>query len=113
MKSVITTHILDTHLGRPAAGVEVDLYQWQQDSWQLMANGKTDEDGRITDWLGDRQREQGLYRLTFATQAYFDRHGITSLYPQVEIHFHIENAAEHYHIPLLLSANGYSTYRGS
>ncbi|GGY36920.1 5-hydroxyisourate hydrolase [Bacterioplanes sanyensis] len=113
MKSVITTHILDTHKGRPAANVEVSLYQWQQDGWQHMASAQTDDDGRITDWLGDRQREQGLYRLTFATAEYFSHQGVISLYPQVDIHFQIENADEHYHIPLLLSANGYSTYRGS
>lgn len=113
MKSVITTHILDTHRGRPAAGVDVSLYQWQQQSWQLMAQAQTDDDGRITEWLGERQREQGLYRLVFSTQDYFSRYELSSLYPQVEIHFQIDDASEHYHIPLLLSANGYSTYRGS
>jgi 5-hydroxyisourate hydrolase len=117
-KSVITTHILDTQRGRPAVGVEVTLYRAagadiSAPDWQHMATACTNDDGRIIDWLGDQQREKGLYRLVFACGDYYQRQGLSTLYPQVEIVFEIDAPDEHYHIPLLLSANGYSTYRGS
>ncbi|PHS63512.1 MAG: hydroxyisourate hydrolase [Thalassobium sp.] len=117
-KSVITTHILDTQRGRPAVGVEVTLYRAagadiSAPDWQHMATACTNDDGRIIDWLGDQQREKGLYRLVFACGDYYQQQGLSTLYPQVEIVFEIDAPDEHYHIPLLLSANGYSTYRGS
>jgi len=117
-RSVITTHILDTQRGRPATGVETRLYKSASadislPDWQLMASAETNDDGRIIDWLGDQKREAGLYKLEFATGAYYAQQGITTLYPQVDILFVIDAPDEHYHVPLLLSANGYSTYRGS
>ena len=115
MKSVITTHILDTHRGRPAVDVNVVLFQWHavDGEWVEIAQAKTNEDGRITDWLGSRKREAGLYRVEFDTAGYFEQQELATLYPKVDIHFQIDAPDEHYHIPLLLSANGYSTYRGS
>ncbi len=118
MRSVITTHILDTHSGRPAVDVDVRLFKSASGDvsvpdWQPMASARTNDDGRIIDWLGDRQREAGLYKLEFATGAYYAAQGLNTLYPQVDILFEINAPQEHYHVPLLLAANGYSTYRGS
>ena len=117
-KSVITTHILDSQRGRPAVDVEVRLFKSASGDvsapdWPLMAAAKTNDDGRITDWLGDQKREAGLYKVEFATGSYYAAQGIKTLYPQVELLFEIDAPDEHYHIPLLLAANSFSTYRGS
>ena len=111
--SKITTHILDTTKGRPAQGVTIVLYQGGNDEWSEMARGITNADGRITDLLKkDIILQQGIYKMRFETKDYFDRDGITTFYPYVEIIFEIWRD-EHYHIPLLLNPFGYSTYRGS
>ncbi len=117
-RSVITTHILDTQRGRPAVNVVVRLFKSASadvaaPQWELMAAGRTNDDGRIVDWLGDREREAGLYKLEFETGSYYAEQGLKTLYPQVDILFEIAAPDEHYHVPLLLSANGFSTYRGS
>jgi 5-hydroxyisourate hydrolase len=103
--SGITTHVLDTSVGRPATGVAVRLLR---DDVELAA-GTTDDDGR---WvaLGGGATTPGVYRLTFATGAYF---GGASFHPQVVVDFQVSDADEHHHVPLLLSAFGYTTYRGS
>lgn len=113
MKSPITTHILDVNLGKPAANVSVVLFKLEFDDHIKIAEGKTNEDGRIIDWMGDAQRETGIYRITFDTDGYFNGLAETCFYPSVSIDFKIDNADEHYHVPLLISAHGYSTYRGS
>lgn len=111
--SQITTHILDTSLGKPAQGVSVNLYQQQNSEWQKLAQGITNADGRITDLLPiEMKLVFGIYKIRFEVQPYFDTSFITSFYPFVEIVFHV-NSEEHYHIPLLLNPFGYSTYRGS
>ncbi|KAA9327577.1 hydroxyisourate hydrolase [Hymenobacter busanensis] len=112
--SQITTHILDTTLGKPAAGVTIALSAQQAgDTWQELARGTTNQDGRIPDLLPkEQQLPPGVYKMKFFTQAYFERQGTPNFYPFVEIVFHL-SAAEHYHIPLLLNPFGYSTYRGS
>jgi 5-hydroxyisourate hydrolase len=111
--SQITTHILDTSKGKPAAGITIILYSGQQDSWKELARGKTNTDGRIPDLL---KKEvvlmHGIYKLRFETKDYFDKEGIQTFYPFIEIVFDI-NTDEHYHVPLLLNPFGYSTYRGS
>jgi 5-hydroxyisourate hydrolase len=110
----ITTHILDTSLGRPAANVPVLLeFQTTTGAWTESARASTDADGRCKDLSAAISLQAGIYRLTFDTAAYFAARKIESLYPQVIIVFEIKNAHEHYHIPLLLSPYGYSTYRGS
>ena len=117
----ISTHILDTSLGRPAAGVPVSLSRWQQERWLSLsdANLKTDADGRARQLLPEGATlEAGLYRVRFETAAYYEAQRLTGLYPYVEIAFEVRDAEEqaeeqHYHIPLLLTANGYTTYRGS
>ena len=111
--SPITTHILDTTRGKPAAGVAIHLYHQQAENAILLAHGTTNADGRITDWLAtDTVLPAGTYRLRFDTQAYFDQLGIATFYPFVDITFAIQSG-QHYHVPLLLNPFGYSTYRGS
>ena len=112
--SGISTHILDISRGRPAAGVRVALERKDASGWPEIANQVTDEDGRVKQMIpaGDDLRV-GQYRLTFGTGAYFDTLGIKGLYPVVQITFAVTDTSGHYHIPLLLTANGYSTYRGS
>jgi 5-hydroxyisourate hydrolase len=101
----ITTHVLDTTQGRPAAGVRVTLeFQLSEQEWQEIGKGTTDADGRIRSFTAT-ELIAGIYRLTFDVQRAF--------YPQVVVVFRVENPKEHYHIPLLLGAFGYTTYRGS
>jgi len=112
--SQITTHILDTSRGKPAADVPITLFQQQGEQWLQRGKGKTDQDGRISHLLADDVvLPAGLYRMHFETKAYFIAHNDSVFYPFVDIVFEISDAGEHYHIPLLLTAFGYSTYRGS
>ena len=114
MKSPITTHILDTTIGKPASGVPVLLEFLQEDTWQHLANGDTDSDGRISNLLDTgTQLQAGIYRITFDTASYFQDSGRQSFYPYVTIVFGIQDPSQHYHVPLLLNPYGYSTYRGS
>ncbi len=111
--SQVTTHILDTTKGKPAQGVTIILYQQQNNDWVEMANGVTNKDGRISDWLNKEvMLTFGIYKMRFLTKGYFDQLHLPTFYPYVEIIFEI-NTQEHYHIPLLLNPFGYSTYRGS
>eukprot|EP00051_Salpingoeca_urceolata_P027042 m.479808 g.479808 ORF g.479808 m.479808 type:complete len:138 (+) comp21609_c0_seq1:46-459(+) len=112
--SPITTHILDVHRGRPAAAVPTSLSLQRQDgSWELVGSGVTDSDGRCKTLMVGRALKAGTYRLEFDTDAYFKSIQTESFYPFVQIVFRVKAEAEHYHVPLLLSAHGYSTYRGS
>lgn len=109
--SSISTHILDTSKGKPAAGVFVQLDRLGANATRV-SDGETDSDGRISGLAADVA--PGTYKVTFVTGDYLERQGITeAFYPAVEIIFHIHADDEHYHIPLLLSPYGYSTYRGS
>ena len=111
--SQITTHILDTTKGKPAAGVAITLLQQAGDNWRELASGITNSDGRIADLLPKgKQLELGVYKIKFDTQEYFAQDGIANFYPFVEIIFNVAST-EHYHVPLLLNPFGYSTYRGS
>lgn len=110
----ITTHVLDVALGRPAAGVPVVLdVQTARGDFQDLSRGATDGDGRLRLLLPTGALKQGIYRLTFDTASYFESRKTAGLYPKVAIEFHVRNVTENYHIPLLLSPYGYSTYRGS
>lgn len=111
--SQLTTHILDTSKGKPAEEIEVFLYQQHPKEWREIAVGTTNKDGRIPDLLQkDISLDPGIYKLRFETKPYFDKQGVPSFYPFVEIFF-IIGSNEHYHVPLLLNPFGYSTYRGS
>lgn len=113
--SAITTHILDISTGRPAAGVDVVLEVLEHDArWTLLGRGVTDADGRLRTLMrGDAAPAPGTYRLVFQTRAYFNRTGTPTFYPHVTIVFDVPGGEAHYHVPLLLSPFGYSTYRGS
>ena len=110
----ISTHILDTALGRPAAGVPIALAFMTNGVWSLINDAVTDADGRCKQLLPPTQTLQpGVYRIHFETAAYYNQNRIEGLYPYVEIVFTVSGTEQHYHIPLLLTANGYTTYRGS
>ena len=109
----LSTHILDTALGRPAANVALRLSRLHDKLWQPLGQGHTDSDGRCKTLLGEHPLEAATYRIRFDTADYFAALHIPSLYPYVEITFTITDPAQHYHIPLLVTANGYTTYRGS
>ncbi|EAQ99153.1 hydroxyisourate hydrolase [Congregibacter litoralis] len=112
--SQITTHILDTARGCPAAGVPLALFHRQDSDWVEIASGTTNEDGRVAGLLdGDRVLPAGTYRMHFATGGYFSALDLNIFYPYVDVVFNLDDGGEHYHIPLLLSPFGYSTYRGS
>jgi 5-hydroxyisourate hydrolase len=112
--SPITTHVLDTAPGRPAEGVAVVLEQRREDgSWHELGRGTTNADGRVTDLLPEQHvLEGGVYRLRFGSGDYFYSLGLRCFYPEVRVLVQID-AGGHYHLPLLLSPFGYSTYRGS
>jgi len=112
--SQITTHVLDTSLGKPASGVPIVLeLQIADGKWKKLGHGVTDADGRVTNLLGTNALQSGTYRLTFDTGTHFKARGMQGFYPQVIITFEVTNSLEHHHVPLLLSPYGYSTYRGS
>jgi len=112
--SPITTHVLDTRLGRPAAGIGVSLEKLgASGAWQQIAAGATNDDGRIANLLGVGELTTGRHRLTFETEAYFEAQQVAYFYPRVTIEFDVAAVDQHYHVPLLLSPFGYSTYRGS
>jgi 5-hydroxyisourate hydrolase len=102
----ISTHVLDTNLGRPGAGIPVALWRQDGESWTQVADARTDEDGRVPALLV--AASPALYRIVFDTSAYG-----SIWFPEVSVVFPIGDAEEHYHVPLLLSRHGYTTYRGS
>jgi 5-hydroxyisourate hydrolase len=113
--SAITTHVLDISRGQPAEGIAVSLELEAADgSWKQIGAGLTDEDGRAKDLLPSGfALHGGVYRLVFDTESYFATLGVEGFYREVSITFTIRDPAQHYHVPLLLSPFGYSTYRGS
>lgn len=113
--SRISTHVLDTARGKPAAGMPVRLDQQNSSGqWSTISSAQTDQDGRWAQSATDRATlTEGAYRLIFDTASYFAQSKQDGLYPVVEITFRVRSGESQYHIPLLLSANGYTTYRGS
>ncbi len=110
----LSTHILDISRGVPAQNVQVDLFknQAQSNEWQLLKSEKTDKNGRIANFVPTDGNENGVYKLRFHTTPYFQSQNLKSVYPYIEVVFEISGSA-HYHIPITVSANGYSTYRGN
>ena len=111
----ISTHILDLMHGKPASAVPVRLEkQSSAGDWRLLTAARTDDDGRCPQLLPEAEvLSAGVYRLIFDTGSYFARQKVDALYPIVEVTFQAREGESHFHIPLLLSPNGYSTYRGS
>ncbi len=110
--TTITTHVLDTSIGGPAKGVKILLEFKKDDSFHELNKVITNSDGRVDELL-PIPLVQGIYKLTFDTRDYFKVKGTKSFYPEASIVFEIDNEFEHYHVPLLISGFGYSTYRGS
>ena len=111
--SPITTHILDTSLGRPAQGVAITLERQVGDDWSMIATAETNDDGRVAGLMAPGSLEADVYRISFDTGAYFAGQKRACFYPYVQIVFEITAPDQHYHVPLLLNPYGYSTYRGS
>jgi 5-hydroxyisourate hydrolase len=111
----ISTHVLDTSIGRPAAAVDVRLYAQQTDGRrQEIGRATTSADGRVSGFPAAAPLERaGMYALQFDVGAYFRGRGVDSFYQLVTVDFVAADPAAHYHVPLLLSPYGYSTYRGS
>ena len=111
--SAITCHVLDTSLGKPVAGLSVSLSRRVDRGFELIGQGVTDQDGRAKQLLGNATLTAGVYRLSFDVGAHYRSAARVSFYEWIEIQFRVDSVSEHYHVPLLLSPFGYSTYRGS
>ena len=111
--SGISTHVLDTSLGKAAAGIPVVLERTDGQHWNTVASCITDGDGRCPHLVPVENVHTGRFRLTFATAAYFAAHHQPTLYPEVSITFNVAPNSPNYHIPLLLNPFGYTTYRGT
>ena len=111
--SGITSHVLDTSRGTPAAGITIRLESQSMDSvWQTLNEAVTDLDGRVAN-LAPESLSAGDYRISFLVAEYFGTQDLKSFYPVVRIEFKVDDPEQHYHVPLLLNPFGYSTYRGS
>jgi 5-hydroxyisourate hydrolase len=106
----ISTHILDTVSGDPARGVPVRLERHDTDGWRTVGEGPTDDDGRLRFPVEAGDRQAGGYRLVFSVEPYL---GGEAFFPEITVAFHVHDPERHYHVPLLLSRYGYTTYRGS
>jgi 5-hydroxyisourate hydrolase len=110
--STVTTHVLDTARGQPAAGVAVRLERISGAGPEEIGRASTDADGRVRD-IGPERLAAGTYRLVFAAAPYFAQQRTAAFFPEVAITFTVDGEGQHYHVPLLLSPFGYTTYRGS
>jgi 5-hydroxyisourate hydrolase len=111
--SGITTHVLDTSMGKPAAGVHVTLSRRETDGFIELGRAVTDADGRVRAFLPDVPVTAGSYQLGFETAAHFRASGRDAFFERVVLEFVVADASQHHHVPLLLTPFGYSTYRGS
>jgi 5-hydroxyisourate hydrolase len=111
--SAITTHVLDTSQGRPGAGIRVELHRKSDDAWKLVGQGRTDANGRCVDLTGEEKPVPGTYRLMFYAAEYFWEQNAKTFYSEIPVIFEVGDSNQHYHVPLLISPFGYSTYRGS
>merc|ERR1719397_59354 len=113
----VSSHILDTTTGRPAAGIKIQMYKRipnnQEYRRELLSEKVTNSDGRAAGFTNVAEFEAGVYKMNFDIEDYFAAKNVEQFYPYVEIVFNNREPSEHYHIPLLLTANGYTTYRGS
>lgn len=112
--SRISTHILDLARGKPASGIAVQLELKDASGiWRTLNSMHSDTDGRCAQLLANSELSPGVYRLRFETAGYFARQDMESLYPFVEVTFQVRAGESNFHIPLLLSPAGYTTYRGT
>lgn len=114
-KFQLSSHILDISKGMPAADVKITLQkQIQGNQWQMQAEKQTDKNGRVSDFLPQTEGTDniGIYKLTFCVEPYFQSQQMDTFYPYIEVIFEIKDD-KHYHVPITLSAFGYSTYRGN
>lgn len=111
--SSITTHVLDTSRGRPAAGVRVELHRKSGNEWTLIGEARSDTNGRCQNLAGNTRLEAGTHRLLFHASEYYEAQHTETFYSEIPIIFEVRDTGAHYHVPLLLSPYGYSTYRGS
>lgn len=110
----LSSHILDVAKGTPASGVSIKLEKLnaQTKQWSLVDQKVTDKNGRIADFLPANAANPGIYRLTYLVEPYFTKNKLESFYPFIEVVFQLKDSS-HYHVPITLSAYGYSTYRGN
>jgi 5-hydroxyisourate hydrolase len=112
--SRISTHILDLARGEPATGIAVQLeFEETPGNWRTLYSMRTDKDGRCAHMLAGSELAPGVYRLRFEVAGYFAQRNLESLYPLVEVTFRVRGGESNFHIPLLLSPAGYTTYRGT
>ena len=111
--SPLTTHVLDTALGKPAAGMRIVLERAGDGGYEQIAVGVTNEDGRVTDFIPADEFVAGRYLIHFDTADYFATTKRETFYPEVAVLFNVKDPSQHHHVPLLVSPFGYSTYRGS
>ncbi len=110
----LSVHVLNLQDGLPSSGVKVTLEEQHGGDWSLLNSGATNEQGRIPElYPQGKALEKGVYRVTFKTGEWFKAHKIASFFPEVPVIFEVDGTVPHYHIPLLLSPYGFSTYRGN
>lgn len=110
---MITTHVLDLSAGKPGRGIAIELERAEHGVWHLIGGGITDDDGRLRTLTQQGPVAEGTYRIRFQTGPYFAARQVDAFFPVVEIQFTVGDGTQHYHVPLLLSPFGFSTYRGS
>lgn len=114
MKNPLSVHVLNLQTGVPTSGVTVELEQQQPKGWVKLASGVTDKNGRIPALYPEgKTMDAGDYKVVFKTGEYYQQQKQPTFFPEIPVIFHVENSGSHYHIPLLLSQYGYSTYRGN
>eukprot|EP00096_Caligus_rogercresseyi_P013132 TRINITY_DN5798_c0_g1_i1.p1 TRINITY_DN5798_c0_g1~~TRINITY_DN5798_c0_g1_i1.p1 ORF type:complete len:119 (+),score=10.99 TRINITY_DN5798_c0_g1_i1:86-442(+) len=109
----LSSHVLDTSRGTPAEGIEIHLFKEDGEGWTLVGKKTTNQDGRVSGFLGWENFQKGIYKLKFDVKGYFEKTKTESFFPYVEIVFDIKDPEAHYHVPILLNPFGYTTYRGS
>jgi 5-hydroxyisourate hydrolase len=110
----LSVHVLNLQDGLPSPGINVTLEKQDGKNWDMLNSASTNEQGRIPGLYPEGQAlEKGIYRVTFKTGEWFKAHKIPSFFPEVPVIFEVDGAVAHYHIPLLLSPYGFSTYRGN
>ncbi|WP_028456334.1 hydroxyisourate hydrolase [Chitinilyticum litopenaei] len=110
----LSVHVLNLQDGLPSAGVTVKLEKQDGKNWAVLNSATTNEQGRITAlYPNDKKLEKGVYRVTFQTGEWFARQNASTFFPEIPVIFNVDAAVPHYHIPLLLSPYGFSTYRGN